>query len=454
MSRPSDMLAGTPAEEMTDDRLRRDTIRTTVSGLAVFALAFVTGPILARALGSSGRGSVAAVIIPTQIFGWVLMFGIPQATAYFARIRKRRQLIMSAWVFMLVVGLPIVLVVWPLVPRLLSRHPPVVVDFFRAFLLASLLVLPFTTIIDHLRGIGRNGAFNIFRLLQYVLNTVLLAALFVTNRLDLRTALLVTLIANLTAWLVTIGVNRAWPGRGFRRSVFREQVHYGARVWIGTTSAMVIARFDQLLMVGLVAPRALGLYVVASTAAQITGPIGQGVALSLLPHLRVDADATDRHRVMTRNALRWTLIASGGTAIVVGLAAPVVLPFVYGSEFSAAVIPLLILLPGQVCQDMANVLSSKLEADDRPGAASKGTALGAVTTLLLIVPAVEVHGIRGAALVTSVSQAVFLAYVWFADRHPHAGRRDAGSTRRRAIVGWCVLAFVAALAVVGWWQLS
>lgn len=406
MTASADTMAG---------RLRRDRLVTTIAGLAVFGLAFITGPILARALGTSGRGAVAAVLIPTQVLGWLLMFGIPQATAYYARMRQERQLVMSSWAFTAAVGIPIVALIWPFVPSLLSRYPPITVDFFRAFLVASLLVLPFTTTIDYLRGIGKTIAFNVFRLLQHVVNACLVTALFVTDRLDVRLALLVALVANVGAWLLTIGVNRTWPGRGFDRAVFGEQLNYGARVWIGTMSALVIARFDQVLMVGIVEPEALGLYVVAATLAQITGPIGQGVALSLLPHLRVDADASEMHARMTSGALRWTFLASGSTAVLVALTAPFLLPLVYGSAFSGAVIPLLILLPGQVCLDMANVVNAKLEADNRPGKASKGTALGAITTMIFVVPAVRAFGIEGAAFVTSSSQALFLAYVWKAN---------------------------------------
>ena len=400
----------------TERGLRRDRLTTTLSGFAVFGLAFITGPILARSLGVSGRGAVAAVLIPTQVLGWMLMLGVPQATAYFARVRDRRHLIMSSWVVTLVVGVPVVALVWPFVPTLLSRYPPVTVDFFRAFLVASLLVLPFTNTIDLLRGLGRITAFNVFRLLQYIVNAVVLTLLFVTDRLDLRLALLVTLVANLGAWILTIGVNRSWPGRGFRLPVFREQLNYGARAWIGTMSAMVIARFDQVLMVGVVQPAALGLYVVAASIAQITGPIGQGVALSLFPHLRGEDGDVEHQQQMTKSALRWTFLASSGTAAAVALTAPFLLPLVYGNAFAPAVMPLLILLPGQICLDMANVVSAKLEADNRPGRASTGTAIGAITTVVFVIPAVSLYGISGAAFVTSVSQALFLAFVWVSDR--------------------------------------
>jgi O-antigen/teichoic acid export membrane protein len=377
------------------------------------------------------------------------MFGIPQATAYYARAHDRRQLIMSAWVFSAIAGLPIVVVIWPLVPSLLSQHPPVVVGYFRAFLLASLLVTPFVCTIDYLRGIGRTGAFNAFRLLQYVFNVTLLVALFISDQLDLRLALLAALVANLTAWLLTIGMNRMWPGPGFDRRVFGQQVHFGARVWVGTLSTMVIARFDQFLMVGLVRPAELGLYVVAATAAQITGPIGQGVALTLLPYLRADEDDTGRHQTMTRTALGWTLVASGATALVVAVLAPVALPLVYGGDFSAAVVPMLILLPGQLCVDLANVISSKLEADNRPGAVSTGVGLGATLTLLMVVPAIELFGIRGAAVVTTLSQGLFLAYVAYAERHPPTDDRTSRRTAiRRPLSGAAASVGVALLGVL------
>ena len=123
MSSSTGAPAVAPGDEVAERRLRRDRLMTTLSGFAVFGLAFATGPILARSLGVSGRGAVAAVLIPTQVLGWMLMLGIPQATAYFARIRHDRQLIMSSWVVTLVVGVPVITLIWPFVPALLSRLP-------------------------------------------------------------------------------------------------------------------------------------------------------------------------------------------------------------------------------------------------------------------------------------------------------------------------------------------
>ena len=87
---------------------------------------------------------MAAVLIPTQVLGWLLMFGIPQAgprTSH-GSVRSANS-VMSSWdVHRPPSASPIVALIWPFVPSLLSDYPPVTVDFFRAFLVASLLVLP------------------------------------------------------------------------------------------------------------------------------------------------------------------------------------------------------------------------------------------------------------------------------------------------------------------------
>lgn len=407
--------------EMTAVRHRRDTLITTLSGIGVFGLAILTGPLLARSLGATGRGSVAAVIIPTQVLGWLLMFGVPPAAAYYARRLPRRAIVMGSWVLAVLAGVPIVAILWPLVPFVLEQHPPVTVGYFRLFALAALVVLPYTTVIDQLRGAGRVIEFSVYRALPIVLNAIGLAALFVLGMLTLERALLMALLANLVGWLTAIVVNRGMPGRGFDRAVFKKLTGYGSRVWIGTASTMVVARFDQLVMVGLVEPRLLGLYVVAATAAQVTGPIGHGIAHSLLPHLRAHdksdrggADDVDAQSQRLRTALGWTLTGSGITAGLMAATAWFLIPLVYGSEFSGAVLALLILLPGQICLDLSTVIAAKLEADNRPGVVSVGTALAAGLAVVATVPAVSIASIEGAAVVTSVSQATLLAFVIWA----------------------------------------
>lgn len=401
-------------------RHRLDTLITTASGLAVYALSLLTSPLLARALGADGRGSLAAVLRPTELVGWLLMFGVPAATAYHARDAARRELQATSWALTFAAGIPLVVVMWPFVPTFLRNHPPETVAWFRWSLVAALLVLPFQNTYEYLRGQGANRRFNFYRSLPIVVSTLLIVALYADGSLTLRRALAANVGANLAVPLWVMFCERAlivrmW--RYLRLDLARKQLHYGSRVWLGTLSNLVLARFDQLLMVGLVSPPQLGLYAVAATGAMVTLPIAQGVGYALFPVLRAEPDdALRRERI--GQALRWVTVSSVGLCAVLGLIAPIVLPAVMGEEFRAAVTAFLLLLPGQICWNVGQVYKVQLEADDRPGVASVALAVGAAITLATVPFAVRWYGIEGAAAVTSFTQLLFLVLCWRAARRP------------------------------------
>ncbi len=406
---PAPLTAAVPNESAH----RRDTIITTVTGLAVYALSLLTSPLLARALGADGRGSLAAVLRPTELVGWLMMLGIPAATAYLAVDADRRSLQATSWVIGLCAGVPVVAVVWPLIPHFLSKHPPETVAWFRWALVGSLLVLPFQNVYEYLRVSGATWRFNYYRSLPTVISTVLVIGFYVDGSLTLSRALAVHIGANVAVPALVVVSERGVIirfDRWFDRAIARRQVAYGLRVWFGTLSNMVLARFDQLLMVRLVSPGELGLYAVAATGAMIIAPLAQGVGFTLFPYLRRELDP-ERRRLKTNASLAAVGWGSVIAALAIGSIAPFGLPLLMGEEFSAAILAFLLLVPGQVCWNIAQVYKVVLEAGGRPGAASWALAIAAIFTVVIVPVAVRVAGIEGAAVVTSASQVLFLVIV-------------------------------------------
>lgn len=423
-----------PAAPRRRRSYRRDTVTTTLWGLGTYALSLLTSPLLARALSADGRGSLAAVLRPTEILGWLLMFGVPMATAYLAIEADRRALQASAWVFSAVVGVPVVALLWPFVPAFLENHPPETVAWFRAGLVGGLVILPFQNVYERLRAVGSTTRFNAYRSAPVILNAVGVTVLFLADRLDLRSALATALVANVGVPLVVIALEGGFVlrlGRWFDWPLMRRQLDYGARVWFGTLSNMVVARFDQLLMVRLVSAAELGLYAIAATGAMVTAPIAQGVSFALFPYLRSEGVARRRWR-RTQVALRWVGLLSLGSSLVLALVAPWGLPAVMGEEFRGAVTAFLLLLPGQLFWNLGQVVKVDLEATDRPGAASAALAVAAVLTVLAVPPAVELAGITGAAAVTSGCQVAFFGIAYWQARRGRSARAGAATSEREA----------------------
>ena len=396
-----------------------DSLMTAGAGVFAYSLALITGPLLARNLGTFGRGELAAVSVPADLFSWILCFGFPVAAVYYSRQHGRRSLVMSAWVFSIVGGGLFVAAVWFLIPSYLSGHLPLTIGWLRAFLIVDLAFAPVVTAIELLTAEGHMVAFNLWLRLPLVLNTVAVVVLAILGRLTLVNALAASLGSNVVWFIAVILALHAWPGRGFRFSVMKRQLSYGSRQVLGLVSNLVVQRLDQFLLVGLVTPSELGVYAVAATASSVTGPLAEGISTVLLPRL---LHISAGHRAMVWRAMLLGLVASVLASLAVAVAVPWVIPFLFGPGFRASVVPVWILLGGQCAANVGTIGCAKLLADGRPGAQSAALFWAAAATVVGLFLFVGTYGILAAAGVTTGSQLVYLAYVLLAlarkPRHP------------------------------------
>ncbi len=397
---------------------RRDTVVTAVTSFGVYALGILTGPLLARSLGAADRGSFAAAWATTTALSYLLMLGLPLATAYHATSHPRSDLLDAVWVITAVVAVPVAVGLGVAAPHLLGRHPPEAVGWFRAFLVAAVLVVPFESTCDHLRVGGEAARAARLRAVGPVVAACGIVVLAVSGRLDLGTACAATFIGHTGGMLLGLGRTAAWPHRRHLGGLpLATQFRYGIRVWSGTVATVVLGRYDQVLMVALVEPAELGRYAVAVTAAGLSAPIAIGIAQALFGHAR-GGDAVERAAA----AARWSFATSTAMAVVLVAVGPWALPAVMGAPFAAAVPAFLVLVPGQVFWNVGIQWKTSLEAAGRPGVASGSMAGAAVVALVAVPVVVPVAGIVGAATVTTLAQATFAGTAWALARR--SDRRD------------------------------
>lgn len=388
-----------------------DTAFTAVSGLFGYGLAVVTGPLLAYALGAEGRGDYAAATVPPQVLGYALLFGFPQAAIYFSHQRSHRELVMSAWAWAAVIGGSLTLVAWWFVPNYLSDHASLTVQWFRAFLVVGVIFMPAQTAIELQRARPRLVVFNVLQIFPFVANAAVVIVLAIAGGLDLTSALAAQFGAYVAWYLIVFSVTRGWPGTDFSRETFRIQANYGYRVGFGSLAGVLTSRLDQFLLVAYVSSEELGRYAVAVTAAGVSGPVANSIALALFPKIRHGLDPTaGRHAL--RRSLRLTFALSASVACIVGASAPWVLPLLFSDDFRGAIVLLWLLLPGQIAFDMGSVITQKLLADGRPGGVSRALICALGTTVIGLAAFVDRYGIKSAAIITTVSGFVFLAYSW------------------------------------------
>jgi O-antigen/teichoic acid export membrane protein len=379
-----------------------------------FGLSLLSGPLLARALGDAGRGEMAAVVVPVQLFGWIVLFGLPYASAILVDRYGRSDLLRAAWtatILMTVIGsVPLALFANELRPDLSSTS----LNWFRIGLFVAPLSIP-SSVSLHLRLVERGAGWGlgITKTLYLYLFTGTVVGLALVDRLTIGSAVAAWILCYLAHQLFVFAHHRALRRPTTRIEPLRSAYIAGAPFALGAMAQVLLGRVDQLVMASTVSLRDLGVYAVAATAAQVTLPLTRGIADTVFAGLLQGlADGYSMARL--------TFALSAVSSVLLALVAPFLIPAVFGDPFADSVPLLRLLLPGQVAFNTGLVLAQRFDALQRPGVPARALVAAAAANLVFVVPVTMHWGASGAAVLTTTCQVLFASIVFVSDRREAA----------------------------------
>ena len=155
----------------------------------------------------------------------------------------------------------------------------------------------------------------------------------------------------------------------------------------------------------------VGVYSIAMQAAEALWLIPAAIATAVTAPAVHETEAGAR-RLISRAALRG-LLYTGAAGAVVGLAAPFVIPLLFGEDFSGAAAPLALLLPGIVLYGPVTILVVYLSVrHGRPRlslAVSVAAMIVTTTAALTLIPR---FGAEGAAVASSLGYIAGAVLAW------------------------------------------
>lgn len=232
----------------------------------------------------------------------------------------------------------------------------------------------------------------LLRLLPVMAIAVVVIAAWIVGRLTVTVAIW-ALVARPVAELLFCVLVLPRPVEPERRS---QHMHFGARAIVGQFAEIGTARIDQLILLPLLGAAALGRYSVCVT---ITGlPIAAAQALTSARFNRMVNEPHQTAKLMLREVAMTASATLALGVLVVGAVAPL-LPRLYGNDFRGLNGVLIALSVATVVIAACYAAGSILVALGRPGLSALSWLVGVATTLALLRPVAERHGIRGAALV-------------------------------------------------------
>lgn len=374
--------------------------------VSILFMNLLTGIVIARALGPSGRGEIAAILLLGQIAGWIFSLGSTEAVSFrLSRNPAEGARLLGSWLFVSVPLTVLAIAVAELVlPVLFAAQSAAAIDLARIYLAVVALMMAQAVLNGMLLGDEDFFTYNLVRFTMPAIVTVGYLTLLISGALSVELALAVNAAGAGAAVVVATlrSVRRHGIGPPDRR-LLRETVWYGVRAHAGSLAGLVNARLDLLIIPAFLAAASVGLYSVATNVTSVIGTLTGTIALLVLPVAARQAVGSARTVVRTMHAVFLIGIA---IAVPLGILADLALELIYGDRFGEAATALRLLLPGQVLDAAAMVLWAGLLAANRPFLSSVAAAPAAILTVTGLILFLESGGINAAAIVTTTAHTV------------------------------------------------
>ncbi len=383
----------------------RTSLLTYVYSALTLAANLLSGVVIARALGPSGRGVTVGLVTVTQLSGFLFAMGVAQSLSYFiARAPEDAGTLLTTWMLMLMPCTAAAIIGGEaLLPTVFSAHSPGAVVTGRWFLLTVVLVIGSELNYGLLLGKHDFLIYNSLRLAQPAMMAISLLVLWRLGALHVTSGLIAASASS--GVVVALGMARSIRQIGIGRPNLRlglTTLWYGVRGQGTLVATHVNARLDVAMLPAYVVASSVGLYSVATNVSLIIYQLSNTLGSLLVP-----ATARDPERGSTKiiGSLFGSLLIAGALALVIGILARPLLSLVYGSKFGQAAFTLRLLLPGAVLFAGSSIVSAGVYAAGRPSIASMTQLLGLVVTVVGLVVFLRTGGITAAALVSTASYA-------------------------------------------------
>jgi O-antigen/teichoic acid export membrane protein len=376
------------------------TVQAILTALFLTLANIVTGVLTARMLGPDGRGEQLALTLWPALFAQLSTLGLPSALIYRLKTEPQEasRLFAAAISLGLLLGLTGMGIGMMVIPHQLAQYPPEVIRAAQWLLLFTPTMLVALILSASLLARDELFLYNRVRILGALLLVMALAALaFLRGLTPLHSACaLVAYGLPGDIWMLWRQWRRFAPCWDQLPPRWRSLLHFGLRSYGVDVLTVLAQTLDQFLILRLLAPKFVGLYVVAVSMSGILNIVHQSVVRVLYPKAsgRSVAEVTQLTGRVTRLCLLLTGLA-GGVLVWIG---PFLLRRLYGAEFDEASGVFRILVVAVVLNSAAWILGQAFLASGKPGALTALHGCGVVTSVLLMLLLVPPFGLLGAGV--------------------------------------------------------
>ena len=366
-----------------------------------------TGVLTARLLGAEGRGEQAAMIIWQVLFAGMFSFGLPSSLVYNlnARVEEQSKLFGAAILIGSLLGAVAGLIGFILLPSWLTQYSPRVVREAQFLMIMTPVALLMLICRATLEARGDYTGSNKLLLLIPLTTLIGLLALVQAKAFTPFNSALVYSFAGLPIFIRTFVVLWRYylPSLKDFPASARTLLNFGLRIYGADLLTVLATQIDQVLIIGLLSPDAMGMYIVALNLSRVLWVVQSSLVMVLFTNSAGQPIAEVIKQ--TGQAARIGVAITATASLAMMACGGFVLHVLYGGEFTNAALLLNILIVEAGFTGTTGILTTGFLALDKPGAVTIVQAVGLavlVSLLLILIPKYGMYGVSIALLCASI----------------------------------------------------
>lgn len=382
------------------------------ANIALAVLGLITGSIVARLLGPSARGELAAIQSWAALLTTLGALGIPQAVVFYCgrSATTAGRTLGTGLLILAALSLPLMVLGYLLMPMLLAAQAPATVSAAQLYLTMIPLQFAAGLPLFALQGRSEIAVWNALRFVSVIgWLAVVVTAWFTGQTAPQYLAagnIFVTAFSIIPVWIVAT----RWLHRPFApaKSLVRPLIHFGLPAALANVPLVLNLRIDQLLMAAFLAPEVLGLYAIAvawsSAISTLLGAVGNVTFPRLAAAENPDKAAQSLVRI-TRMSVALSLSLVG----VFLVCSPLAIFILFGQSYLPAIPAAMILVIAAGVAGLNQVLEDGLRGAGQPAQVMFAEVAGLFVTVLLLMILLPSYQLVGAAIASLVSYLVVTA---------------------------------------------
>lgn len=384
-----------------------DIVRVLTGNMVAMAAVLILNIILSRSLGPGGYGVFNGLLVVAMISGALVQMGIHRS----AVVHLGRKDYPTGAVLGSVATLWLIASIMAIIASIVTYCILQNNAYSIAMILLVITGIPFAIGVIYLSGcylgLDRVKQANRIYYTAPLINVVLTLLLVVWLRLEVIGALIATLISSITVFSITIyGLRKEFYFNfSFDRGLLTSLVKLGLVYAFTFILLQLNYKVDILFLQKMVTSEEVGFYTLAVSVSEQLWLLPYAAGLVLMSRT-ANSSSTEAAVKPVGSLLRWGFLLSVIGSIAIVYLAPILVPMIFGKDFSGSIEVVKAIIPGIVAFVVFRILESNLAGLGKPWLAVYALLPSLLINVGLNLLLIPKFGILGSAWATNVSYIV------------------------------------------------